>query len=202
MDIIASPAFLHTVYRFFLFASIFAFFLGIGLALRNAAALRFVDFMNRWVSFRKVLKPLMIPRFVEPAVMRRPAIPGVLTIAGATISVLLLKDVAVDVFRIALFSHLPTGWALRLAGAVKWLLLIGNGLCVLAGLSMIFSPRLLSAIEAYTDTWYSLRKHTFELDRMRNEFDNWVMANPTVSGTVLTILSLGMGAAVYARLFG
>lgn len=197
---VSNPVFLHVVFVFLFCASIFACVIGAGLALRIPAMLRFFAVMNRWVSTRKMMKPLMVPHAVEPVLLKRPTVMGIFIIAGATITILFLKNVEAEAFKALFFDSLSYGTAIRLASYIKWLLIIGNGLCILVGLLMIFSPHRLSTIEAYTDMWYSLRKHTLPLDKMHYEVDNWIMAHPTVAGVTLIILSLGLGALTYSRI--
>lgn len=64
------PAFLYCVFSFFIFASVFSFIVGISFALRNATMLRFFEFMNKSYSVRRALKPLEIPHFVEPVLLK------------------------------------------------------------------------------------------------------------------------------------
>lgn len=193
---------LHAVFVFFLSASIFTFILGVGLAARIPAALRFNSFMNRWLSLRKLTRPLMMEHSNDSALLRRPVISGVVTSLAAALSVLVLKDIGVDVFRSAFFDYMPHDFSDWLAAAFKWFLIIGNGLCIVVGLLMIFSHWHFSGSAAAADKEHSLRKQTLPLDRMHVEFDNWVMAHPTVAGTTLSVLSLGIGTGIYARLHG
>lgn len=196
----SNPVFARNIFLFFLIASIMVFILGLALVLRSATALRFMNFMNSWKSSRKFLKPVTIPHFVEPVLLKRPVMLGIIVILISAVSILVLKDIEADVFRRILFDGPPSGSALDPAVAIKWFLLIGNGLCAITGLLMIFSPRLFSAIEAYADKWYSLRKPTYPLDKMHIQLDGWVSAHPTISGIVLIVTSLGLGVAMYAQI--
>lgn len=198
----ASPAFLHGIFLFFLILSFFTFLVGIGLALRSPAALRFNDFMNRWLSLRKLLKPAMLPHDVNQAFTRRPLLSGIFTTVGAVVSVTILKEMPASVFQAVFLGFMSGKLALGLAEFIKWFLLIGNASCIVAGLLMIFSPGLFAEVEVHADTWYSSRKHTRSLDMMHTGFDNWVLAHPTISGAVLSVLSLGIGVGTYVRAFG
>lgn len=191
---IYSPAFLHGVV---VLACAFSLVVGVALVSRNATALRLIAAMNRWVSLRQMMKPLTQPHHVEPVLLRRPVILGLFIILGATISVVVLRDIDAKVFEAVFLAFLTSGSALELANAIKWFLLIGNGLCGLVGLMMLFSPRRLTAMEAYADKWYSLRKKTYPLDIMHYEVDNWVMAHPTLAGAILIVMSLGLGVSLY-----
>ncbi len=196
---VSYPVFLYGVFVFFIFASIFSFIVGVSFALRNATMLRFFDFMNKNISTRRALKPLAMPRFVEPALLKHPTLLGAGIILGAAISIFLLRDVDASVFQPLFLGAFPYFTAALLASYAKSFLLIGNGICVAVGLLILFFPQLLSIIEAYTDKWLTLRKPTRPLGQMHHDVDKWVLAHPTVFGATLSILSLGLFASMYAR---
>src|SRR6185295_3268776 len=55
------------VVMFLFVVSVLGLGLGVGLIVRSAATLRFIELMNRWVSMRQALKPLEAPVHVPPA---------------------------------------------------------------------------------------------------------------------------------------
>ncbi|MBI4807902.1 MAG: hypothetical protein HY799_02980 [Nitrosomonadales bacterium] len=180
-------------FQFFLIASIFSFFVGIALALRSKKALRFFDVMNRWVSVRKLTKPLSTPHYIEPALLKRRVVLGMTIMAGAMISILLLRDADLTP-TLALFEGSAT--APEIAGVaenLKGFLLVGNAICLLLGTMILFSPRILTTVEGYTDRWFTMRKTMQPLDKMHMEFDCWVLKHPTSVGVALSILSLSAG---------
>ncbi len=69
---ISYPVFLYMTLLFFLIASAFSFLAGIGLAFRRRRARRLFDAMNRWISVRKMIKPLTMQHAAEPALMKQP----------------------------------------------------------------------------------------------------------------------------------
>ncbi len=197
---VSYPVFLHSLWIFFLIASVFAFFVGLGLALRSVRMLRICAFMNRWVSVRRMTKPLYVPHYVEPVLLKRPTILGMLVIGGASISVYLLSRGGFDAIYPSYKTLLPYTSTVILAGAVRNVLLTGNALCIVVGVMLLFSPQKFTRIERYTDAWYSIRKHTLPLDKMHSEVDQWVLAHPTVSGAALMMMSLGLGVAMLGRI--
>lgn len=197
---ISYPVFLYCVYVFFIVVSVFSFIVGVSLVVRNAAMLRFFDFMNTWVSTRKAIKPLTMPRFVEPLFLKHPKLLGIGIIAGASASISLLASVDSDAFLPLFLGPFPYLTATVLASYTESFLLAGNGICLAVGLLALFFPHLLSSIEAYTDKWYTLRKQTRPLHQMHLGIDRWVLAHPTVSGVTLSILSSGLGVLMYARI--
>lgn len=197
---VSYPVFLYCIFVFFILVSVFSFVVGISLAARNATMMRFFDFMNRWVSTRRAIKPLAMPHFVEPMLLRHPKLLGIGIILGAAASIFLLKSVDSDAFLPLFFGSFPYLTAKILANYTESFLLVGNGICLAVGLLVLFFPRLLSSIEAYTDKWYTLRKRTRSLHQMHLGIDQWVLAHPTVSGIILSILSSGLGLSMYARI--
>ena len=65
---------------------------------------------------------------------------------------------------------------------------------------LIFAPRYFLKAETVVDKWYSLRKRSYPLEKMHTQLDDWVSANPTVSGVILMVMSLGLGIALYAQM--
>jgi len=197
---VSYPVFMYMVWMFFLIVSGLVFFVGLGLALRSRSMMRVFDLMNRWVSVRKMMKPLSVPHYVEPVLLKRPVLPGVSIIAGAATSVFILMDYEAAIFTPVFIGGVPYATAVVLAGYTKWFLVIGNVLCVVVGLLMLTSPTWLSRIEVVADMWYSVRKRTLPLAQAHHEVDQWVLAHPTVSGVALIVMSLGLAASVLARM--
>lgn len=197
---VSYPVFLYCVFLFFIFVSIFSFVVGVSLAMRSAVMLRLFDFMNKSFSTRRAIKPLTMPHFIEPVLLKHPSQLGVGIVLGAPTSIFLLSDINADVFQPVFLGHFSYFAAAILASYTKSFLLIGNGICVVVGLLVLFLPHLLSRIEAYTDKWYTLRKQTRPLEQMHLEVDKWILAHPTVSGVTLSILSLSLFTSMYVRI--
>lgn len=197
---VSYPIFLACVFLFFLIISIFSFVVGVGLATRSPAMLRFYSFMNRGFSMRRLLKPLFKPHHIEPVLHRHLKLLGSVIIVGAATSILILQDIDAVVFQAVFHGTFTNETAEILADYTKSFLLGGNILCVALGLLALFFPDMLSKIEAYTDTWYTLRKQMRPLNQMHAEVDNWVLAHPTVSGITLSIMSLILGVSMYVNL--
>lgn len=196
---ISYPVFVSGVFVFFIIASVFSFIVGVGLATRSAVMLRFFNFMNKGFSTRRLMKPLAEPHFIEPTLLKHPNILGVAILLGAVTSIVLLKEVDGGVFQPMYSGAFSSETAEILAGYTRLFLLIGNGLCIVVGVMLLFFPHLLSNIEGYTDKWYTFRKQTRPLYEKHLEVDKWVLAHPTVSGVTLSLLSLGLGISMYIR---
>jgi len=197
---VSYPVFLYCVFTFFTLASIFAFIVGISLALRSETMLRLFAFMNESYSVRRAMKPLDMPHFVEPILLKHPDLLGIGILLGAAASIYLLMDIPAESFE-PVFSGIFSYFSARVvADYTRLFLLIGNGVCVVVGLLLLFLPKCLSSLEVYTDRWYSLRKHTRPLNLMHFGIDNWVLTHPTIFGVTLSMMSLGMGVSMYARI--
>ncbi|MBU0621993.1 MAG: hypothetical protein KJ795_09105 [Gammaproteobacteria bacterium] len=197
---VSYPVFVSGIFVFFIIASIFSFIVGVGLALRSPRMLRFFEFMNRGFSTRKLLKPLARPHFVEPTLLKHPRILGVAIIAGAITSVVMLKEIDALAFQPMYEGMFDDLTAEILSEYTHTFLLLGNALCIVVGILMMYFPRHLSLIEGYTDKWYTFRKQTRPLYVTRIEVDKWVLAHPTVSGVTLSVMSLVLGLSMYVRL--
>lgn len=204
MDTLSSqlsyPVLLYLLWVFFLIASTFGLIVGLGLALHSPAMLRFINFMNRWVSVRKMMKPLVIPHFIEPVVMKQPTRLGMVITPGATTAVMLLNAIPAESLQPIFLGPMTYGSAVVLSEYTKWFLLISNGLCIVVGLLLLFAPHLITRLQRYTDTWHSVRKHTKPLTQMHLEVDQWVLAHSTIAGLTLIALSLGLGFTMYGRI--
>lgn len=195
---VSYPVFLYMTLLFFLIASVFSFLVGVGLSFRSRRALRIFDTLNGWVSMRKMLKPLMMKHEVEPTLMKQPVWLGSVIIAGASTALYLLQDVSLQP-ALLLFDGSLTPFEMEsVADNLKTFLLIGNALCLLVGISVMFFPRTLTVVERYTDHWYTTRKSTRVLDEMHMEVDSWVLNHQTSVGIAMSLLSLSLGLMMYS----
>lgn len=195
---VSYPVFLYMTLLFFLIASAFSFLVGIGLALRSRHAMRWFDVMNRWISVRKMIKPLTVPHEVEPTLMKQPVWLGSTIILGAATALFLLQDVDLRP-ALLLFDGSLTPIAMGgVADNLKTFLLVGNALCLLVGIAILFFPRTLTVVERYTDHWYTARRSTRPLDIMHMEVDSWVLKHPTSVGVTMSLLSASLGMMMYS----
>jgi hypothetical protein len=195
---VSYPVFLYMTLLFFLIASVFSFLVGIGLSFRSCRALRLFDTLNSWVSMRKMIKPLTMKHEVEPTLMKQPVWLGSVIIAGAATALYLLQDVSLQP-ALLLFDGSLTSFEMEsVADNLKAFLLVGNALCLLVGLSIMFFPRTLTMVERYTDHWYTARRSTRVLDEMHLEVDSWVLNHPTSVGITMCLLSASLGMMMYS----
>jgi hypothetical protein len=197
---ISYPIFIACVFIFFILASIFAFIVGVGLATRNARMLRFFEFMNRRVSTRKLTKPLTTPHYIEPILLKRPAMLGVGIMLGAIFAILLLRDYDAIVFQPLYSDIFAVETADILAEYTRAFLLVGNGFCIGLGALLVYAPEKLQVIGRYTDKWLTLRQRTRPLHEPIFDVDKWVLSNSTIAGAALSALSLSLGILMFLSL--
>lgn len=196
----SDPEFAYKLFQFFFVASIAVLCFGIALVWRSAIALRFMSWMSTWISTRKLMRPAEMPHFVEPTMMKRPVLLGVVAALIALASMLVLLGTEAEVIRRLLFDVFPRRLGGMLADVTRTLLLVANAFGIGMGLLLIFSPGIFSNVEAYSDRWFSLRKASYPLEKMHVPLDGWVSANPTISGIVLIVVALSLGVAAYVEM--
>ncbi len=179
---------------FFLVSGVFLLLAGLGLMLKSAATLDFFGRMNRWVSLRRVSKPLEVQRDISPAVQKYRYALGAVFFAGggfALIGLLTQFERGAFITLLNLNYFHPT-YAAWFADALRWVLITGNVLAVVAGVMLVFSPDKLMALEARGSVWYSERKAARGADTMHFTLDAWVGAHPRPAGAIIALFALGL----------
>jgi hypothetical protein len=196
LNVVESHAFrlwlVQAIVAFFLVAGVALFAVGIGLIVNSVGALRFFGNMNRWVSMRRMSKPLEIPRDTRQAVQKyRYWFAAIFVLGGAFAIYGLLTqfDVAAIIFVLGLGFMKPvvTAW---LIDSVRWLLVVGNLLAIVAGILLAFFPDTVVKLEARGSHWYSERKITKGTDQLNLKLDAWVAAHPRVAGWGIVFFAL------------
>jgi len=114
----------------FLFAgNLVAILIGAGMILRAESMFRFFGLMNRWVSMRKALRPVEIPRNLEIGSTWGPVLLGITFSFGASISmVALLRTYEVAAVTAMFRGSLPPVLLEMAAQGAKGFLVVGNAL--------------------------------------------------------------------------
>jgi hypothetical protein len=184
--------------------SVLGISVGLGLLFRSAATLRFFDTMNRWISTRRALKPLEIPRYVGSPTARKPRWNGlVLLVAGAYVAIILGQlDGAKMVAALAYGARyaMPTEILLK---TIRWIMVAGGLAAMAVGAMLLFFPSAYPAFEARANHWYSTRQAFTGGDSPHLTLDRWVAAYPRFAGAVIAFLSviatLGFVALLLSR---
>ena len=169
---------LFTAVLFLFVTSLLGIAVGLGLMLGSTTVLGFVRRMNHWVSTRQALKPLEVP-------VRLPAID-----AGARWLAMILIAVGAYAALVLLRVEAPGSLAGVAIDALRWSVVAGSVASVVAGLLLLFFPRIWRKVEARANRWYSTRHLELAADRLYTPLDRMAEAFPRSAGAVILALSL------------
>jgi hypothetical protein len=167
-----------TAVLFLFVTSLLGIAVGLGLMLRSPTMLGFFRRMNHWVSTRQALKPLEMP-------VRLPAID-----AGARWFAMIPIAVGAYAALVLVRVEAPRSLSGLAIEALKWSLVAGSAASIVAGLLLLFFPRLWRKVEARANRWYSTRHLELAADRLYMPLDRVAEAFPRAAGAVILILSL------------
>jgi len=167
---------------------------GFALALRSGPTLQFIARMNRWVSTEEALRPLEVPRRVEPA----PDSPyrrllGGLFVGGGALTIYFLLT------RLQIARLVDARRALCHAialDATEAIFVAGGLFGLVIGTLMVFWPRGLAALEERLNRWYSTRRLVDAEDRMLMPLEPHVEAHPREAGWLIAIASAAIALAM------
>jgi len=188
----------------FLAGGLVALGVGVGLIVESAGTLRLLAALNRWVSTRRVTRPLDVNHDTRALVQRYRHWLAVPFIAGAGFAIFGLAtqfDVRAVGFAFGLDTR-PSTIASWLVESLRWALIVGNLAAVVIGILLAFFPGALIALEARGSRWYSERQLVSAADKMNFSLDHWVAASPRSAGWIITIASLILVIDFAILLFG
>jgi hypothetical protein len=194
---------------FLLIGSLASIAFGLALVFRTAQALSLMRGMNRWVSTRRALKELEVPRHIEePRKAGKRWLALFLVAGGGFALYFLLARLEIPHAAMVLGVNIQRWFLAGLAlQTMKWLLVVGSVLAVAVGFLMLFFPRLLEAFEARMNRWYSTRRllHSGG-ESMKLPLDLLVEAYPRAAGWIIAagslVVAIAMAILVIARLAG
>jgi hypothetical protein len=176
----------------FLAAGVALLAIGLGLLFNSAGTLRFFSRMNRWVSTRRTLRPVEIPRETGEAVQKYRRWIGVVFIAGGLFAIYGLlaqynAKAAILLLGLEIFKPAFASWVVDSA---RWVLVAGNLAGIVVGVLLVFFPQALAGLEARGARWYSERHVVRDREKMNLALDNWVERFPRVAGCIITFFAL------------
>lgn len=174
--------------------SLVGLLLGVCLLVRPAGTLAYMRRMNRWVSSRRAMKPLEVPRSMAQRVRGRRLWLGLLLAAVGSYALIVLIW-SLDPARLSGALDVDPRYsatAIALA-AVRWLLVAGSAVCVAIGLMLAFAPRVMEGVEAWANTWVSSRRALQGVDTMYQPFDALAERFPRACAVLILALSAAAG---------
>lgn len=182
-----------------IFGNVFALFIGVLMLAAPQHLSAVFKFSNRWVSTRKMTKPLAVQRSTERAMLRYPRVLGLILLASA--AVILIKGTifitgmsAADGGRLlarlygdATFSR--GAWESLWMSLVAFIVL-GASMAVVVGLMSLFKLGQLKYWAGSINRWVSTRQLTKPFDTPHYHLDQLVVAQPRLWGGVITVLAL------------
>jgi len=184
---------------FLIFGNLFAFFIGVLMIAAPQRLGNLFRISNRWISTRRMTKPLEKPRQADRAMLRYPRVLGAIMLASAAL--ILIKGIifisgvnAADGGR--LLARLYSGVNLSaVAWEVIWvtlitIILLGAIMAIAVGLMSLFKLGKLKHWAESANRWVSTRQLTKPLDMPHYHLDKMVSAKPQLWGGVITALSL------------
>jgi len=183
---------------FLIFGNLFAFFIGVLMIAAPQRLGTLFRISNRWISTRRMTKPLEKPRQTDRTMLRYPRVLGAIMLASAAL--ILIKGIifisgvsAADGGR--LLARLYDGVNLSaVAWEVMWvtlitIILLGAILAIVVGLMSLFRLGKLKHWAESANRWVSTRQLTKPLDMPHYHLDKMVSAKPQLWGGVITALA-------------
>ena len=166
--------------------------LGGALLLRAAAAIGFIRSMNRYVSTRKATREISIPR---QGFRQSRWLGSLLVLGGAFACTILLAKLLAPRAAVSVADpRFLTALAIETTG---WLFVAGCLLSLAMGMLMLFSPRVLDALQAQLNHWVSTRNLVpLGGDQMRTPLDVLVEVYPRAAGWIILVASLIVAVAM------
>ena len=179
---------------FFLVSGAALLVFGLSLIINSRVALRFIGRMNQWVSFRVATRSIEVPRDTRSMVLKyRYVFAAVFVAGGVFVLYGLLTQfntrAAITLLGLQVINPHAADW---LAESLRWALVLGNALAVVAGIMLAFFPAHVSALEALGGKWISSRQAIKGANDMHTKLDGWVAAHPRESGGAIVLVALVM----------
>lgn len=176
---IATQSALYTLIVF----SIVALIVGIMLLVAPQKLARLRQISDQWMTPRKPLKSLEIPRESDPFFYRNHKWVGAIAIVLPIITLyLLLYSIADQLPRSAVARqehHLFWQWLFESATLFLW---ISNIFAFAVGVAIFFRPSLLKRIEGLSNRWLSTRQGLRRFDQSYTQLDDWMLRRSQWTG--------------------
>ncbi len=202
---------LYYLVELLIFGNVFALIIGVLMLVAPQQLSALFKFSNRWISTRKMTKPLEKPRPTDRVVLRYPRVLGVILLASAAL-ILIKGAIFVTGMSVAdggrvlarLYGNANISSS---AGESLWISLIafivlGAVMAVVVGLMSLFKLGKLKYWAESINRWVSTRQVTKPLDTPHYHLDKLVVAQPRVWGGVITALALFSAVVLWVFVLG
>lgn len=181
------------------FGNLFAFSIGVIMLAAPRQLKALFKFSNRWISTRKMTKPLEKPRAADLTLLRYPRVLGAVLLASAAL--ILIKGTifvtglsAADGGKLLALLY-GDGEASVMLWESLWISLIifivlGTVMAIVVGWMSLFRQGQLKHWAENANRWVSTRRATKSLDTPRYPLDELVVAQPRLWGGLITALAL------------
>ena len=173
--------------NFLLIGAVFAFSYGLLALFLPHKVIGFNERMNNWVSMRRRLKPLEIPRKQEQRLYHHHRILGLLLLIGSLFILYQLRfnyDLTELRNQLVVDNQYPVVTEVLLTSAYAFLLW-GALISALIGGIIAFRPSILKGVERRANRWISTRQALKFLDQSYRGADNFFNRNPRLSGILI-----------------
>lgn len=189
---------------FFFIGGVFSIAVGIGLVCFSSRMFLLFDTMNRWVSFRRVFKPVAIQRDSWPFFERYRRWFALVFIVAGIFSIINLIT-RIDIHQLSVLAGggltLPPAFAEWIFSSMWWFLLIGSVLAIVVSVMLGFFPAAMHKLEQQSGRWYSSRHISKGADAMHTPLDRLTLKYPRALGGVIVITAVVNVIVVGRQLF-
>jgi hypothetical protein len=196
---ITPDSMLHYLVVLLIVGNVFAFGVGVLMLAAPQQFSALFKFSQRWISIRKLTKPLEKPRPTELTMLRYPRMLGsILLVSAALILIkgtIFITGISVAdggklLARLYVDANIASGaWESLWISLIAFIAL-GAVAAVVVGLMALFKLGKLRHLSESANRWVSTRKLTKPLDTPHYHLDKLVLARPRLWGGLITVLGL------------
>ena len=189
---------LYYLVQFLIIGNLLALLIGVMMLTAPKQLAKFFKLTDRWISTRRLTKPLEVPRRADRALLRYPRVLGAVLLASATL-ILIKGIIFISSLSVSdggkLLARFYSGANLSsMAWEILWLALIilicaGAILALTVGVLSIFKTRQLRHWADTTTRWVSTRRLTKPLEIPHYPLDKMVRENPKIWGGTISALA-------------
>ncbi|MBI3546515.1 MAG: hypothetical protein HY081_07990 [Gammaproteobacteria bacterium] len=189
---------LYYLVQFLIVGNLLALLVGVMMLAAPKRLAKFFKLTDRWISTRRLTKPLEVPRRADQAMLRYPRVLGAILLASAALilikGIIFISSLSVHEGGLLLARFYRGTNLSNQVWEVLWLALIilislGAVLALIVGVLSIFKTRQLRHWADTTTRWVSTRRLTKPLEVPHYPLDKMVRENPKLWGGTITALA-------------